>query len=616
MRTLTALVGLAAFAVYVTLCAPAPYLLDSAELAAASHGLGLAHPPGEALALLWGKLFTLLPMGSVAFRVGVGQAAAAALATALLFRLSTRILSTLASDSAAGAIHAGIGDRPPPSTLLALAATMAFALAPGVVISANRPEVYALGTWLALAALHAGGSRDPRGLLLAALLLGLGMANHPLVAAAAALGVAVALPRWLRRDPSREVPRGRLMVLGTGALTVGLAVLAYLPARAHALFTGGAASREVIAWGDGRTLEGLWWILSARTFVGKTEVVQQNADPLAAPFVLFEEIGLLAPLALLGLALGLTRRSGRRPLGALAAAAAGALLAALRGGFDPQNPDIRGYLGLSFAALAVLGAAAVVMVLGDRTRPLVAHLTGGLLLTAVLTTAGLRLPGRSLASARAADQGGQQLLDSAPPRAVMLTSHFETAFLLSYLRAVEGRRPDLDWAHLGFVRGPGYAERLLAWRPTLTPLIEAQLLGALGPRQLLSFPRLVLVEPAHLDRQAQAALIPAGILWRAAAGHPDDVSEDEGRDTSAVDGGLHRELLPLPELVFDEAARDRQVRGFFGFRAYGDAALACARGIAAAARLRVGELQRLMPEDERTRTLVAACPAAAPPPLY
>ena len=65
----TTLVALLAFAVYVLTAAPAPYLLDSAELAAASFGLGVAHPPGEPVALLWGKLFTLLPLGSVAFKV-------------------------------------------------------------------------------------------------------------------------------------------------------------------------------------------------------------------------------------------------------------------------------------------------------------------------------------------------------------------------------------------------------------------------------------------------------------------------------------------------------------------------------------------------------------------
>jgi hypothetical protein len=599
-------VGLVSFALYVVLCAPAPYLLDSAELAAASHGLGVAHPPGETVALLWGKLFTLLPVGSVAFRVGVSQGAAAALTAALLFRLSLRTLGTLGESAASS-----------PSILLSLAAALGFAFAPGVVISASRPEVYALATLLAVGALHVAGRDDPRGLLLASLLLGLGMANHPLVAAAAALGVAVALSSWLRPlegGPSREVPRGRLLALCTGALLAGLAILAYLPARAFALMTGAPASNEIIAWGDGRTLAGLWWILSGRTFLAKTAVVQQNADPLAAPFVILQEVGVLAPLALLGLGLGLLRRPGRRALGGLAAAAAGALLAALRGGFDAQNPDIRGYLGLCIAALAVLGAAAVGLLLGERPRSGVRRLAGATLLLAVLLTTLPRLPERSLASARAADLAGHQLLDSAPPRAVVLTTHFETAFLLSYQRAVEGRRPDLDWAHLGFVRGPGYAERLLAARPALAPLVEAQLLGVLGPRQLLADRRPVLVEPALLEARVQAVLLPAGVLWRAAIEDRD--AGDDGQDTSAVDGGLHHHLLPLPELAFTEAARDRQVRGFFGFRAYGDAALACARGLQDAARLRVGELLRLLPEDERTRALVASCPAAAPAPLY
>jgi hypothetical protein len=604
--TATALVGLVSFALYVVLCAPAPYLLDSAELAAASHGLGVAHPPGETVALLWGKLFTLLPLGSVAFRVGVSQAAAAALAAALVFRLTLRTLGAL-SESASS-----------PSILLALAAALGFAFAPGVVISANRPEVYALATLLAVGALYAAGRDDPRGLLLAALLLGVGMANHPLVAAAAALGVAVALSSWLRPlegGPPREVPRGRLLALCTGTLLAGLGTLAYLPARAFALMTGAPASSEVIAWGDGRTLAGLWWILSGRTFLAKIAVVQQNADPLAAPFVILQEVGVLAPLALLGLGLGLLRRPGRRALGGLAAAAAGALLAALRGGFDAQNPDIRGYLGLCLAALAVLGAAAVGLLLGERPRSSgLRRLAGATLLLAVLLTALPRLPERSLAGARAADLAGHQLHDSAPPRAVVLTTHFETAFLLSYQRAVEGRRPDLDWAHLGFVRGPGYAERLLAARPALAPLVEAQLLGVLGPRQLLADRRPVLVEPALLEGRVQAVLLPAGVLWRAAAEDRD--ASDDGQDTSAVDGGLHHHLWPLPELAFAEAARDRQVRGFFGFRAYGDAALACARGLQDAARLRVGELVRLLPEDERTLALVAGCPAAAPAPLY
>jgi hypothetical protein len=51
------------FSAYALCATPAPYFLDSAELAAATFGLGVAHPPGEVTALLWGKLFDLLPPG-------------------------------------------------------------------------------------------------------------------------------------------------------------------------------------------------------------------------------------------------------------------------------------------------------------------------------------------------------------------------------------------------------------------------------------------------------------------------------------------------------------------------------------------------------------------------
>jgi hypothetical protein len=61
------------------------YPLDSAELATAAFGLGVAHPPGEETSLLFAKLFTLLPLGSVAFKVALSQAAAGALAAVLVF---------------------------------------------------------------------------------------------------------------------------------------------------------------------------------------------------------------------------------------------------------------------------------------------------------------------------------------------------------------------------------------------------------------------------------------------------------------------------------------------------------------------------------------------------
>ena len=64
---------------------------------------------------------------------------------------------------------------------------------------------------------------------------------------------------------------------------------------------------------------------------------------------------------------------------------------------------------------------------------------------------------------------------------------------------------------------------------------------------------------------------------------------------------------PLPPETTAEAARNRQVRGFLGWRAYLDGAVACSQGLNDLATLRLGELHDLLPGDERLRTLQTGC---------
>jgi hypothetical protein len=66
----------------------------------------------------------------------------------------------------------------------------------------------------------------------------------------------------------------------------------------------------------------------------------------------------------------------------------------------------------------------------------------------------------------------------------------------------------------------------------------------------------------------------------------------------------------LPQTALAEAERDRQVRGFLGWRAYLDAGLACERGLGDLARVRLGELGALVPEDRRAQELAASCATA------
>src|SRR5207249_6471158 len=74
----------ACFGAYVAGLAPGPYWLDSSEFAAAAFELGIPHPPGQPLEMIVGKAFALLPLGSIALRVGLASAACGAIAAALV----------------------------------------------------------------------------------------------------------------------------------------------------------------------------------------------------------------------------------------------------------------------------------------------------------------------------------------------------------------------------------------------------------------------------------------------------------------------------------------------------------------------------------------------------
>jgi hypothetical protein len=66
--------ALAALGVYLLTLCPTVAGGDSGELIAAAFEPGIAHPPGYPLYVLGGKLFTLLPWGTVAWRVNLFSA--------------------------------------------------------------------------------------------------------------------------------------------------------------------------------------------------------------------------------------------------------------------------------------------------------------------------------------------------------------------------------------------------------------------------------------------------------------------------------------------------------------------------------------------------------------
>ena len=87
---IAALVWLAAFALYVRTLAPSLLWGDMAEFQTLSYTLGMTHPSGYMTHIMIGKLFTLIPVGNIAWRVNLMSAFFGALAVANVY-LITRL---------------------------------------------------------------------------------------------------------------------------------------------------------------------------------------------------------------------------------------------------------------------------------------------------------------------------------------------------------------------------------------------------------------------------------------------------------------------------------------------------------------------------------------------
>jgi hypothetical protein len=79
------LAGLSFIVYLLTLC-PGIYGFDSAELATGVYTQGIVHPPGFPLYMLVGKLFTLLPIGSIIYRLNLMSAFFAAATIYFLYQ--------------------------------------------------------------------------------------------------------------------------------------------------------------------------------------------------------------------------------------------------------------------------------------------------------------------------------------------------------------------------------------------------------------------------------------------------------------------------------------------------------------------------------------------------
>lgn len=199
-----------------------PYVgrADTFEFQVIGPQLGVAHPSGYPLYTLVCKAFSLLPMGTMAWRINLSSAIFAALASAFLF---------LALDAKP---PKGRLDRP-----LALGAALMLSFSPTLWSRAIEAEVYALnaalvaiGLWLAVR-WHGGQIQTARAWPAFGFLVGLAVASHITLGALSLVAASGLLVPRLRPDR-----RAWLLALGLGVLGVSLYV--YIPLRWPAVTDG------------------------------------------------------------------------------------------------------------------------------------------------------------------------------------------------------------------------------------------------------------------------------------------------------------------------------------------------------------------------------------------
>jgi hypothetical protein len=412
--------SLAALVVYVRTACRTVYVGDSGELAAAVHTLGVAHPPGYPLYVLVGKLFSVLvPIGRPVLRLNLFSAAMSAVSVGLLqATLAILELPWFVSSSTA----------------------LAWAFSASLWSQSGIARVYALGAAISAAVVYFAVSWyvDPAAgdapLYAAFVLVGFGLANHPVAAAhlpAVAALIVVA-------SPARAAD-ALLWLVCAACLLPGLTLYAWIPLAAR--------RGALVNWGNIKTARDFWNFLRRKQYWQHRYVTNTAEFGEVVWFYLrrvVDEFGFLGSAATV---VGIPLLATGHPAIAIFALVlvglnAGAMIAHAR------REDIfhwTRYMMTAWFALCIPMAWGWQWMLASCAtswQPLLAFLLPIGLLVA-------RFARHDLSRHRYADEYNRRILESLPSGATLIAQDDNVVFPLMYLKYVEGVRPDVTLLEQG-----------------------------------------------------------------------------------------------------------------------------------------------------------------------
>lgn len=492
---------ISSFILYLATLFPgtAPYR-DSGEMASVAARLGIAHPPGYPLYTLIARVWsTIMPAGSIGFRLNVLSALAGAGTIWMVFRFARA--------------YAGDGKR---AGLTLLPLVLATAYLPWYLSVVS--EMYTLNTLVAAALIYLAcvpAGRPVTRLYFIAFLFGAGLGVRMDIVLLAPL---IAAAVWTNRGELHA----RQYVAAVLFFLAGISVFLYLPLRSHVV--------PLLDWNHPATPERLWATIARKTHGGTLDLVAAPFAPGAnfAAGMRFYLRHLAEGYAWIGIPLalfGFYRWWRTQP----AYAAGTALSWCLAGPLFiykanmPPNPHALAILEAHFLLPnLIVFVWAVIGCVELNRRFVVPYGTPVLLLSAVMVGFNLHanLPELCKRTNFIAFDYATNILRSLPRGAVLVMKKDVQLFALWDRQLAHGRRPDVFLVSQGLAGSPWYQR---AWGR----LRHAVTLGPLTTEEqwrswLTANPSETLYISGDVEYARPAGVVdtPAGLLMRINAALP------------------------------------------------------------------------------------------------
>jgi len=418
---------------------------DSPEYVTVAATLGVAHPPGYPVVTMLGYLFSLIPVGSVPFRVNLLAVVCGALTVGLIYLTAYRLSGHRLLSGAAALLLAFnplfwswslVIEAFPLNNLLA--ALMVYLL----VVWNERPD-------------------RPAPLVAAAFVGGLGLANHQTIAL---LAPAVSYLLWRHRAILFDRP----WVIGacTGAVLVGLLPYAYLP--------WAAAQRPPWSWAAISSVGDLVDHFLRRSYgTGQlvSQPLMQGGSPVSRITVLLESFTALQ-IALIALGAVQAYRSVRWYFwfAMLAFAVVGPFFAV----YSNVNLAVsfivfvlQRFFLLALVVTAPLVALGLVLVI-DTAKVRIPRIRPQLVSAAAAGCVAIVVLGQVATAYAAVDQSGnhvashfaEDILGTMPENSILLVRGDAVVFPVIYASAVERYRPDVAVVILDLLGAEWYVRQV------------------------------------------------------------------------------------------------------------------------------------------------------------